>query len=121
MGGVWNDVKERSKLSKQEGMPTGLIRMRTQQTELNFSRPPDRNYTTVSMKKGHLETENFLEKRGETVKLQIQEAVKNKTIFFFQFLRGVILSTSLMRLKHSSLANIYFSSTVCLTLLDTLG
>lgn len=51
MGGVWNDVKERSKLSKQEGMPTGLIRVRTQQTELNFSRPPDRNYTTVSMKR----------------------------------------------------------------------
>ena len=32
-------------------MPTGLIRMRTQQTELNFSRPLDRNYVTVSMKR----------------------------------------------------------------------
>ena len=51
MGGVWNDVKERGKLSKQEGMPTSLTRVRTQQTELNLSRPPDRNYATVSMKR----------------------------------------------------------------------
>lgn len=51
MGGVWNDVKERSKLSKQEGTPTGLTRVRTRQTELNFSRPLDRNYVTVSMKR----------------------------------------------------------------------
>lgn len=51
MGGVWNDVKERSKLSKQEGTPTGLTKVRTRQTELNFSQPLDRNYVTVSVKR----------------------------------------------------------------------